>query len=112
MGDSFNQNHSGSGDNIQNFGKQPSLMTEAVMGHWLAATSGWPIVRIGTHGHNPASLQQAQSLANYLAKHGRNVKLGGGIGMMVGQHIGHVAVVDAPLDPYTGQTMILVDADK
>ena len=74
MSETFNQNHSGIGDNVVNFGKQPFVITDVIVDD-IAARLGEPeMVSVNAIG-SQKSIAAAQDLVSRLAAKGFAVQL-------------------------------------
>ena len=76
MGDDYSQHHSGSGDNIMNFGKQPFELNDDHLADVLSKVDRSKPVKIGWVGSNSGSPQVADAIWDYLARHGIVVEAG------------------------------------
>jgi hypothetical protein len=96
----FNQNHSGNGNNIINFGRQPFALTDAILAEILAGVRGVGTLKVEPHAVQ-ASIAMAAQIVKYLQTNGVNATLGGGVMMMLPQPTGplelrgNVLLVDA-----------------
>lgn len=78
----FNQNHSGSGDNIINFGKQKFALTDSILDELVIGLKGRGSVLIEPHGVQEA-FDVASAIVSHLLANGVDAVLGGGTMMML-----------------------------
>lgn len=101
-GDTFKQSHSGSGNNVINFGRQPFALTDAILAEILFGVRSLGALTVEPHAVQ-ASFPMAAQIVTYLQANGVNATLGGGTMMMLPQPTG-------PLE--LRGNMLLVDASR
>lgn len=82
MGDTYKQNHSGSGDNVINVGKQPFRLTSSVLEEILAAVEHISSVEVLPHGIE-ASFPVAEKIVKFLQNNGIDAHRGDGVMMLL-----------------------------
>ncbi|WP_455918860.1 hypothetical protein [Ensifer canadensis] len=116
-GDTYNNSGTNYGHMgpVNNYGKQPSEMTEQVMSEWYKKTDGWARFGVAVHGFNPKSAAHAKKLLDYLRERGRPAVAAPGTGQLVGADIRHVFVgpyFDPENPVYSTGKCLYIDADR
>lgn len=102
MGDYFNQTHSGSGNNVINFGKQQFQMTNDVMNEVVRQLGPPRSLKLGWVG-SQKSFQDSQKLAAFLKARGFEIIEEGGTDILSPPLEGPVQVI---------QGILFVDSSK
>lgn len=102
MGDTFNQSHSGNGNNVINIGKVAFQLTDAHVAQVLEAIDRNKPVSVGWVGFD-GSAELAADLAARLSGHGAQVLQGDRIGM-------RIPPLNGPIEVHGNS--IMVDASR